>query len=146
MTTSSNQQPSRPNIDRGIQLPPGPPDPPIIGKSYQYVRRPIELLRETARYGDLATMSVKPWLIYFVNHPELVKEVLVTNHLRIGRWRNVKAFKHLMGEGLVTSDNPLHLRQRRMALHVKSHFTRKVVQSPEKSDPSEGCKQALVVQ
>ena len=113
--SNSNGRPSRPNLGSGqIQLPPGPPDPPIIGKAIQYVRHPIELLQETAHYGDLATMSVKPWLIYLVNHPDLVKEVLVTNHLRIGRWRNVKAFKHLMGEGLVTSDNPLHLRQRRM--------------------------------
>lgn len=109
------RRPSRPNTGPNrFQFPPGPPDPPIIGKSYQYVRQPIELMQDAARYGDLVTMSVKPWLVYLLNHPDLIKEVLVTNHTRIGRWRNVKAFKHLMGEGLVTSDDPLHLRQRRM--------------------------------
>ena len=71
-------------------------------------------MQEAAKYGDLATMSIKPWLIYLLNHPDLVEQVLVTNHKRVGRWRNIEAFKYVMGEGLVTSDEPLHLRQRRI--------------------------------
>ena len=107
--------PPKPQVNPGeYPLPPGPPDPPVIGKTLRYVREPIELMQESALHGDLATMSVKPWLIYLVSHPELVEQVLVTNHMRVGRWRNVEAFKYLMGEGLVTSDDPLHLRQRRM--------------------------------
>ena len=107
--------PPRPRVNpKEFSLPPGPPDPPLIGKTLRYVREPIELMQETARYGDLATMSVKPWLIYLVSSPDLVEQVLVTNHMHVGRWRNVEAFKYVMGEGLVTSDDPLHLRQRRM--------------------------------
>ena len=71
-------------------------------------------MEEAAQYGDLATMSVKPWLVYLVNHPDLVREVLVTNHQRVGRWRNVEAMKYLMGDGLLTCDGPLHRRQRRL--------------------------------
>ena len=112
------------DTSRRFQRPPGPPDPPLIGKSARYVRDPIELMEETARYGDLATMSARPWLVYLVNHPDLIEEVLVTNNQRVGRWRNVSAFKHLMGEGLVTSDDPLHLRQRRM---MQPEFHRQMI-------------------
>ena len=96
------------------KLPPGPPEPPIVGQAFRYHWNPVPLMRETARYGDLATMSVKPWLVYLVNHPDLIQEVLVNNHMRVGRWRNVEAMQYLMGDGLVTSDDPLHLRQRRL--------------------------------
>ena len=58
-----------------------------IGQTFRYVREPIELMQETARYGDLATMSVKSWLIYLLNRPDLVEQVLVTSHMRVGRWR-----------------------------------------------------------
>ena len=115
MTNRSGSRVPEQGADQGrFRHPPGPPDPPIVGKSMRYVRDPIELMEETARYGDLAMMSVRPWLVYLVNHPDLIHEVLVTNNHRVSRWRNVSAFKHLMGEGLVTSDDPLHLRQRRI--------------------------------
>ncbi len=80
----------------------------------RYLRDPIGLMEEARRYGDLVTMSVKPWLVYLVNHPDLVREVLVTNHQRLGRWRNVEAMKYLMGNGLLTSDGSLHQCQRRL--------------------------------
>ena len=87
---------------------------PIVGQTFRYLRDPIGLMEEAAQYGDLATMSVKPWLVYLVNHPDLVREVLVTNHQRVGRWRNVEAMKYLMGDGLLTSERPLHRHQRRL--------------------------------
>ena len=115
MVTGPRTYPPNPRVNpRKFPLPPGPPELPIVGQTFRYVREPIELMREAAKYGDIATMSVKPWLIYLLSHPDLVEQVLVTNHLRVGRWRNVEAFKYVMGEGLVTSDEPLHLRQRRM--------------------------------
>ena len=108
------------------KLPPGPPEPPIIGQAVAYHWNPIPLMQEAARYGDLVTMSVKPWLVYLVNHPELIQEVLVTNHQRVGRWRNVEAMKYLMGDGLVTSDDPIHLRQRRLMQPV---FRQQLIES-----------------
>ena len=105
--------PPNPSVKR-IQLPAGPPELPIVGQTFRYLRDPIDLMEEAAQYGDLVTMSVKPWLVYLVNHPDLVREVLVTNHQRVGRWRNVEAMKYLMGDGLLTCDGPAYRRQRRL--------------------------------
>ena len=105
--------PPQPSVDRR-SLPPGPPEPPVIGQSLRYIRDPVGIMRQSAAYGDLVTMSVKPALVYLLNHPDLIREVFVTNHQRVGRGRNAESLKYLMGEGLVTSDGPLHLRQRRL--------------------------------
>ena len=106
-------RPPNPSANRST-LPSGPPELPIVGQLFRYWLDPIGLMEDAARYGHLVTMSVKPWLVYLINHPDLIREVLVVNHQRIGRWRNVEAMKYLMGDGLVTSDEPLHLSQRRL--------------------------------
>ena len=112
MTTRAAYPPN-PSVDRRA-LPPGPPEPPVIGQSLRYVRDPIGIMRETAAYGDLATMSTRPALVYLVTHPELIRDLFVTNHLKVGRGRNTETLQYLMGQGLVTSDGALHLRQRRL--------------------------------
>ena len=103
---------SDPTPPHRSQLPPGPPELPMVGQTLRYVRDPIGLMEESAVYGDLVTMSVKPWLVYMLNHPDLIREVFVTNHHIMARWRNVEAMKYLMGNGLVTSEDPLHLYHR----------------------------------
>ena len=95
------------------RLPPGPPELPIVGQMFRYLRDPLGLMEESANYGDVVTMSTKPWLIYLINHPDLIQEVFVTNHRNLGRWRNVEAMGYLMGNGLVTSEDPLHSQHRR---------------------------------
>ena len=112
-TARAPRVPRNPSAPPG-RLPPGPTEPPVVGQAFHYHWNPIPLMEKAAGYGDLVTMSVKPWLVYLVNHPDLIQEVLIANHTRVGRWRNVEAMKFLMGEGLVTSDDPLHLRQRRL--------------------------------
>ena len=108
----SDPKPSHPSPDRS-QLPPGPPESPMVGQMFRYVRDPIGLMEESAMYGDLVTMSIKPWLVYMINHPDLIREVFVANHRIMGRWRNVEAMGYLMGNGLVTSEDPLHSHHRR---------------------------------
>ena len=112
MTTRAAYPPN-PSVDRRA-LPPGPPEPPVIGQSLRYVRDPVGIMWESAAYGDLTTMSTRPALVYLVTHPELIRDLFVTNHLKVGRGRNTEILQYLMGQGLVTSDGALHLRQRRL--------------------------------
>ena len=108
----SPANPSTPSQSRS-QLPPGPPELPMVGQTFRYLRDPIGLMEESAAYGDLVTMSRKPWLVYMINHPDLIREVFVDNHRIMARWRNVEAMRYLMGNGLVTSEDPLHSHHRR---------------------------------
>ena len=113
MISQNATYPPRPVVDRAA-LPPGPPEWPVVGQAFQYLFNLLPFMHDAATYGDLVTVSVKPALVYLVNHPDLVHEVFVTNHQRVGRGRTTETLQYLMGYGLVTSDGPLHLRQRRL--------------------------------
>ena len=106
--------PPRPAIRRS-ELPPGPSEIPFIGQAFRLRRDFVGLLREAATYGDISTVSVNPILICLVNHPELNREVLVTNHLKTERGATAfEAIRWMMGDGLTASTGAFHLRQRRM--------------------------------
>ncbi len=105
--------PPRPAVDRGA-LPPGPPELPIIGQTLRYMRDPIGLMVDAATYGDLSTLSIKPALVYLINHPDLIRDVIVTNHQKVDRGPNTEVMKLLTGNGLITAVGADHLRQRRL--------------------------------
>ena len=113
MTTPAAAYPPNPVVDRA-SLPPGPPEWPVVGQSFRYMTDVLGLMRESAGYGDLVTMSTKPIVAYLINHPDLIEECFVTNHRSVGRGWTTEAWQDLLGMGLVTSDDPLHLRQRRL--------------------------------
>ena len=113
MTSSQVTYPPRPVIDRN-DLPPGPPELPFVGQSLRYIRDPIRLMMEAAGYGDLVTLSTKPALVYLVNHPDLIRDLVITNSRNIDRGPNTEVMKLLCGNGLITAIGPDHLRQRRL--------------------------------
>jgi len=53
--------------------------------------------------------------IVFFNHPELIGELLVVQNRFFHKSRVLQRSKIVFGEGLLTSEDPLHLRQRRLA-------------------------------
>jgi len=75
--------------------------------------RPVQRL--AAEYGDIALLRCGPLRFYFVQHPDLIQECLVTRH---------KAFKKdhffvnfvriILGNGVLTAEGDFHLKQRRM--------------------------------
>ncbi len=66
-------------------------------------------------YGNIAQYRFMGTPIVFINDPEYIREVLVTQSSSFVKERTVKRMKVLLGEGLITSDDPFHLRQRRIA-------------------------------
>lgn len=111
--SASAVYPPKPRVSRD-RLPPGPSELPIVGQAFRYLRDPIGFMQETAAYGDLTTLSVKPALLYLVTHPDLIRDIMVTHHQRVGRGPNTEVLKWVMGDSLVTADGPDHLQQRRM--------------------------------
>lgn len=75
---------------------------------------PTFLSEVERRYGEVAAFRV-PWRrFYFVNEPAAIKEVLVTQQHAFVKSEGTRAMRELLGEGLVTSEEPLHRRMRRI--------------------------------
>jgi cytochrome P450 len=73
----------------------------------------FEHLRKT--YGNIAHYRFMGTPIVFLNDPEYIREVLVTQASAFVKERTVRRMKVLLGEGLITSDDPIHMRQRKIA-------------------------------
>jgi cytochrome P450 len=95
--------------------PPGPRNPVLIGHLPVFRKDPTAFLSRMAReYGDLVYFRLGGQDMYFVNDPDLVKEVLVTQQANFTKSRILKRSKVLLGEGLLTSEGEFHVLQRRL--------------------------------
>jgi cytochrome P450 len=65
-------------------------------------------------YGDAVQFAVGPQKIIVVNHPDLVRELLVTHSRSFHKSRVLQRAKVVFGDGLLTSEEELHKRQRRL--------------------------------
>ena len=80
-------------------------------------RDPIGFLtRAAATYGDASHFRFGPQHFFFFNHPDLIREVLVTNARAFMKGRALQRAKIFLGDGLLTSEGELHRRQRRLVL------------------------------
>ncbi|MEP7344334.1 MAG: cytochrome P450 [Gemmatimonadaceae bacterium] len=81
----------------------------------EMVRRPLEFLTGLAReHGDVVHYRLGTEHMYLLSHPEAIRDVLVTNQRNFKKGRALERAKILLGEGLLTSEGDLHLRQRRL--------------------------------
>jgi cytochrome P450 len=98
------------------EFPPGPPSGRWRGSFSQYSRDPLAFIPEAVRtYGDVIGLRFFKFRIYFLNHPDMIEELLVTQARKFGKGRVLKANKRLFGRGLLTSEGDFWLRQRRLA-------------------------------
>jgi cytochrome P450 len=65
-------------------------------------------------YGDLPYFRLGGQHVYLVNHPDYVREILVTKQATFTKSRVLQRARVLLGEGLLTSEGEFHLRQRRL--------------------------------
>jgi cytochrome P450 len=99
------------------RYPPGPRDWCFgLTVGLRSLREPLAFLRDTARrYGDVAHIQVGPIHSYLFNHPDLVREVLVTRGKSFRKWgRQTRVFRKIDGDGLINSEGDFWLRQRRL--------------------------------
>jgi cytochrome P450 len=86
------------------------------GGVFYFRRDPLKFLARLAReYGDVVRFKVGPQRAFLLNHPDHVRDVLVTHHERFHKGRALQRAKRLLGEGLLTSEGEFHRRQRRLA-------------------------------
>jgi cytochrome P450 len=95
-------------------LPPTVPLKWLDGRFPMLRRDRIEFLSELAKLGDVTHFRMGPFTVYFVNHPDHVRDILVVNAHKFIKGRALQRTKTLLGNGLLTSEGAFHLRQRRM--------------------------------
>ncbi len=81
---------------------------------FAFRRDPIAYLRAAASYGDVVRLPLTRQPIFLVNHPDLIKDIFVTHQKQFKKGRGLERAKKLLGEGLLTSEDPYHLRQRQL--------------------------------
>jgi cytochrome P450 len=85
-------------------------------KPWARIGEPIRLFEYLhATYGEIACYRFMGTDIIFVNQPEYIKEILVNQASAFVKERTLQRMKILLGEGLITSDDPIHMRQRKLA-------------------------------
>ena len=97
------------------RLPPGPPRSVRTLLVYGPARNPLEFFQGLARtYGDLAYVRTAGEHLFLVNDPRAVRDILVTHQHKFMKGRGLERAKRLLGEGLLTSEGAVHVRQRRL--------------------------------
>lgn len=105
------------------RLPPSQ-KPNLIGGHFRKFRKdPTGFLTAQAKLGDVSFFRMGSQPGYFLNHPDLVRDLFVVNAHKFMKGRALQRAKNLLGEGLLTSEGAFHLRQRRM-IQPAFHKTR----------------------
>jgi cytochrome P450 len=82
---------------------------------YRPGRNPLEFFEDLARtYGDLAHVRLGGEHVFVVSDPRAIKDVLMTHNQNFTKSRGLERTKRLLGQGLLTSEGAVHLRQRRL--------------------------------
>ena len=118
-----------------IEYPPGPSNilPYTIGR--KFLRDPLKTLIELSRtYGDISHFKLGNRHVYFINNPDYIEDVLLTNYRNFIKSRGLQISRRLLGNGLVTSEGDYHDRQRRL---IQPKFHSKQIRSY--SDVMIGC-------
>ncbi|HET6960554.1 MAG TPA: cytochrome P450 [Vicinamibacterales bacterium] len=76
---------------------------------------PLEFFTTLARtYGDVTSYRMAGEQLFLINEPRLIRDVLVTHNRNFTKSRGLERSKRLLGQGLLTSEGAMHLRQRRL--------------------------------
>jgi cytochrome P450 len=78
---------------------------------------PLKFLSESVAEtpGEVVFYRLGLRKVFFLKHPDLVKEVLVTRQHEFAKGQGLQWAKLFLGEGLLTSEGEHHTRQRRLA-------------------------------
>jgi cytochrome P450 len=95
----------------------------------------LDFLEQTARrYGPISSFRILHRRIYMVDDAELIKEILITRQHSFERDSGATLLRELLGDSLITREEPLHKERRRMlqpAFHKEqiAHYAGIMVQA-----------------
>lgn len=98
------------------RYPPGPPFLPRLLSGRAFRQTACDYMVECAqRYGDLVHYTAFGRHIYQLNHPDLIEDYFLKDAAKHHRGIVMQRARVVLGDGLLTSEEPLHMRQRRLA-------------------------------
>ena len=126
----------------GSKLPPGPKGLPILGNMFEARGDAIGYFSKCVReYGDIVFLRFLGVPMCFINRPEYIESVLVTQHGNFSKSKDYRALRRVLGTGLLTSEGEFWRRQRKLvqpAFHqerigayaeVMVRFTERMIES-----------------
>jgi cytochrome P450 len=89
-----------------------------LRRVYRLACEPLDFVTDLARtYGDIVYYRLLSKQAFQVNHPDLIREVLVTKSASFPKQpRQMNIIRQISGDGLLTSEGDLWLRQRRIMM------------------------------
>jgi cytochrome P450 len=86
----------------------------FFGNMRQFSDDRLGTMVEASRLGRIVHLRFLNQHVYLLREPEDIKWVLVDNHRNYHKGHGTRALKPILGEGLLTSEDDLHQRQRRL--------------------------------
>src|SRR6187549_919742 len=93
----------------------GPSSQTLRERFGAFRRDSIGFFVEMAKNGDVSSVDAGERTVFLFNHPDLVRDVLVTNHQSFVKAIGIDSVKKLLGEGMLTAEGEAHRTQRRLA-------------------------------
>lgn len=85
-------------------------------------RDPLGFMERAAReYGDIVHFKIGQRHVYLLNHPDYIRDVLVSHYANFLKGRGIVRRDNFMGEGLLTSEGSFHRRQRQLTQPAFQH-------------------------
>jgi cytochrome P450 len=98
-----------------LKLPPGPKGYPVFGSVFEPKGDTITYLTKCAReYGDIVFFRFLGVPACFVNKPEHIESVLVTQNSNFVKSKDYRAMRRVLGNGLLLSEGEFWRRQRKL--------------------------------
>ena len=98
-----------------MKLPPGPKGYPVFGSVFEPKGDTITYLTKCAReYGDIVFFRFLGVPACFVNKPEHIESVLVTQNSNFVKSKDYRAMRRVLGNGLLLSEGEFWRRQRKL--------------------------------
>jgi cytochrome P450 len=86
----------------------------LFGNARQFTADPLGMMVKAANMGRIVRMRFLTETAFMLREPEDIKWVLVDNHRNYLKGRGTQALQPILGYGLLTSEDDLHQRQRRL--------------------------------
>ena len=96
---------------------------PMLGNMLEFRYGRLPFLQRVARSsGDIGAFHVGPYPIYLVNSPDLADDLLVKQAESFEKTPTLRVFgRPVLGNGLLTSENNFHRRQRKLVAPALAH-------------------------